>query len=105
MNQQQHQPPQPPPQVAQQPPPHPPQYAQPRPQVVVVDNGSSNAIAALASFFFPGLGQLIQGRVGAAFGFFCFWLFGIALCFVFIGIFFLPLVWIGSIIDAAKFRR
>lgn len=28
-----------------------------------------NAIAALASFFVPGLGQLIQGRVAEAFGF------------------------------------
>jgi hypothetical protein len=27
---------------------------------------TGNVIAALASFFFPGLGQLIQGRIGAA---------------------------------------
>jgi TM2 domain-containing membrane protein YozV len=28
---------------------------------------TSNVIAALASFFIPGLGQLLQGRLGAAF--------------------------------------
>lgn len=31
---------------------------------------SGNVIAALASFFFPGLGQLVQGRILAAFVFF-----------------------------------
>jgi TM2 domain-containing membrane protein YozV len=31
---------------------------------------SGNVIAALASFFIPGLGQLVQGRVLAALGFF-----------------------------------
>jgi TM2 domain-containing membrane protein YozV len=28
---------------------------------------TGNVIAALASFFIPGLGQLLQGRLGAAF--------------------------------------
>jgi len=31
---------------------------------------TGNVIAALASFFIPGLGQLLQGRVMAALGFF-----------------------------------
>ena len=31
---------------------------------------TGNVIAALVSFFIPGLGQLIQGRVLAAIGFF-----------------------------------
>jgi len=38
-----------------------------------------NLIAAIASFFIPGLGQLLQGRFVAALGFFvfsiCLWLF------------------------------
>lgn len=29
-----------------------------------------NVLAALASFFIPGLGQLLQGRLGAAIGYF-----------------------------------
>lgn len=32
--------------------------------------GAGNVIAALASFFIPGLGQLVQGRILAAFFFF-----------------------------------
>lgn len=32
--------------------------------------GAGNVIAALASFFIPGLGQLVQGRLIAAFFFF-----------------------------------
>jgi hypothetical protein len=31
---------------------------------------AGNVIAALCSFFVPGLGQLIQGRLGAAIGWF-----------------------------------
>jgi TM2 domain-containing membrane protein YozV len=58
---------------------------------------SGNVIAALASFFIPGLGQLTQGRVLAA-----------VLHFVVSGL--LWLVWLGwlghivSCIDAARWR-
>ena len=58
---------------------------------------TGNVIAALASFFIPGLGQLIQGRVFMA-----------LVMFVLAGI--LWFVWLGwiihlwSIIDAAKYR-
>ena len=58
---------------------------------------TGNVIAALVSFFIPGLGQLIQGRVLAALGFFI--LSGI------LWIFFLG--WIGHIlatIDAAIWK-
>jgi TM2 domain-containing membrane protein YozV len=64
----------------------------------VAGQGSTgNVIAALASFFIPGLGQLIQGRVFIA-----------LIMFVLAGA--LWLVWLGwiihlwSIIDAARFR-
>jgi TM2 domain-containing membrane protein YozV len=64
----------------------------------VAGQGSTgNVIAALASFFIPGLGQLIQGRPFVA-----------LLMFVLAGL--LWLVWLGwiihlwSIIDAARFR-
>ena len=58
---------------------------------------TGNVIAALASFFIPGLGQLIQGRVFIA-----------LVMFVLAGV--LWIVWLGwiihlwSIIDAARFR-
>jgi len=64
----------------------------------VAGQGSTgNVIAALASFFIPGLGQLIQGRPFVA-----------LLMFVLAAV--LWLVWLGwvihlwSIIDAARFR-
>lgn len=63
-----------------------------------------NVIAALCSFFIPGLGQLVQGRLFRA-----LWMF----VTVSVGYFFWPLiippvigflVHVWSIIDAAKFR-
>jgi TM2 domain-containing membrane protein YozV len=59
---------------------------------------SGNVIAALVSFFIPGLGQLIQGRILAAVVHFV--VSGL-LWFVFLG-------WLGHIvscIDAARWRR
>lgn len=59
---------------------------------------AGNVIAALASFFIPGLGQLLQGRVLKA-----------ALQFVLAGL--LWLIWMGwvihlwSIVDAATFKN
>jgi TM2 domain-containing membrane protein YozV len=59
---------------------------------------TANVIAALASFFIPGLGQLIQGRVFVA-----------LLMFVLAAV--LWIFWLGwlvhlwSIIDAARWRR
>lgn len=58
---------------------------------------AGNVIAALCSFFIPGLGQLIQGRIIKA-----------IIYFVFTGL--LWIIWMGwlphllSIIDAAKFK-
>jgi TM2 domain-containing membrane protein YozV len=58
---------------------------------------TGNVIAALASFFIPGLGQLVQGRVFMA-----------LVMFVLAGL--LWFIWLGwiihlwSIIDAARYR-
>lgn len=58
---------------------------------------AGNVIAALASFFIPGLGQLIQGRLLAA-----------LIQFVLAGV--LWIIWMGwvvhlwSIIDAARWK-
>jgi TM2 domain-containing membrane protein YozV len=101
-----------PPQAYHQPPP-PPVHVVVQPHMVqqtIVhnhvrrDRGASNAIAALASFFWPGLGQLIQGRVIAAVFHFCLFLVNIVLCFLIIGLITLPLCWIWCIVDAATYR-
>lgn len=64
----------------------------------MAERGSAgNVIAALASFFIPGLGQLVQGRVLAA-----------ILFFVFAGILWIFLLgWLihfWSVIDAAVWK-
>ncbi len=58
---------------------------------------TGNVIAALASFFIPGLGQLIQGRLLAAAIHF---VLATLLWFVLLG----WAVHIWSVVDAARFR-
>ncbi|GLX83460.1 hypothetical protein [Thalassotalea eurytherma] len=66
-----------------------------------------NVLAAICSFFISGLGQLVQGRIGAAVMFFLFTWVSYALAATGV-LFFMALpgfifhVW--SIIDAAKFK-
>ncbi|AZG33952.1 MAG: hypothetical protein V7771_05220 [Shewanella psychromarinicola] len=65
---------------------------------------AGNVLAAVASFFFPGLGQLLQGRILAALLFFCI----TAVCYFFF-VLVIPAIIGGlfhlwSIIDAAKFK-
>lgn len=56
-----------------------------------------NVLAALASFFIPGLGQLSQGRLGIAIVHF---VLACALWIIFMG----WIIHLWSIIDAAKFK-
>jgi len=63
----------------------------------VAQGSTGNVIAALVSFFIPGLGQLIQGRILAAIGFFLLSGF----------LWFFLLGWLGHIlatIDAAVWK-
>jgi TM2 domain-containing membrane protein YozV len=63
-----------------------------------MSSSAGNFIAALASFFIPGLGQLIQGRIIAALAFF---VISVGLWFIFLG-------WLGHIVaclEAAFWRR
>ncbi|MGX9462157.1 hypothetical protein ACWXWU_13090 [Shewanella sp. A14] len=65
---------------------------------------AGNVLAAVASLFFPGLGQLLQGRILAALLFFCI----TAVCYFFF-VLVIPAIVGGlfhlwSIIDAAKFK-
>lgn len=66
--------------------------------LMCAQGSTGNVIAALASFFVPGLGQLLQGRVLKA-----------LIMFVLAGVlWFFALGWIihlWSIIDAALFKR
>lgn len=58
---------------------------------------TGNVIAALASFFLPGLGQLIQGRLLRAAIFFVTWILAWCCCLGWI-----PQIW--SVVDAAIWR-
>lgn len=63
-----------------------------------------NVIAAICSIFFPGLGQLVQGRILAALLFFV----SIAICaatwFLIIPGVIGAIIYLWCIIDAAKFK-
>ncbi len=65
---------------------------------------AGNVIAALASFFIPGLGQLIQGRLLPAALFFIFAAGGYALWFLFIPLIVAAPVHLWAIIDAAIWK-
>lgn len=62
----------------------------------------SPALAALATFFIVGLGQLINGEVGKGIAFFLAAVVSGLLVFLIIGIFLLPIVWIWAIVDAYR---
>ncbi|MDN4501862.1 hypothetical protein QX776_05590 [Alteromonadaceae bacterium BrNp21-10] len=63
-----------------------------------------NVLAAICSFFIPGLGQLVQGRILPAILFFVAWAISWALVWVLIGWITLPIVYLWGIVDAAKFK-
>jgi TM2 domain-containing membrane protein YozV len=63
-----------------------------------------NVLAAICSFFIPGLGQLVQGRVLAAILFFVGMIISWALTWVVIGWALVPIVYIWCIVDAARYR-
>lgn len=65
---------------------------------------TGNVIAAIASFFIPGLGQLVQGRFLAAFLFFIITGIGYALWFLIIPAIIGGIAHLWSIIDAAKYQ-
>ncbi len=71
----------------------------------MAEQGSGgNVIAALCNIFFPGLGQLVQGRLMAAIAFFLAWVISGALIYVAVGFILLPIVYLWAIIDAARFK-
>ena len=64
---------------------------------------TGNVIAAVCSFFIPGLGQLVQGRILSAFIFFIFATIFWALSWLIFPIIFAALTHLWAIIDAARF--
>jgi TM2 domain-containing membrane protein YozV len=62
-----------------------------------------NVLAAICSFFIPGLGQLVQGRLLAAILFFVFASVFWALSWLIFPIAFALITHLWAIIDAAKF--
>jgi TM2 domain-containing membrane protein YozV len=60
----------------------------------------SPGLALLASFFLPGLGQLVNGQVGKGIAMFVAYLVSLAMIFVFIGVVLAPAIWIWSMADA-----
>ena len=63
-----------------------------------------NVIAAICNVFFPGLGQLVQGRILAAIFFFLGMAISWVLVWVAIGWRLVPIVYLWSIIDAARYK-
>ena len=71
----------------------------------MADQGSGgNVIAALCNIFFPGLGQLVQGRILAALLFAIFFFGGAALWFLVVPGIIAAIVYVWAIIDAARYR-
>ena len=65
---------------------------------------AGNILAAVASFFFPGLGQLLQGRILAALLFFSITVVGYFFAVLVVPLIIAVIFHLWSIIDAAKFK-
>ncbi|MCU8008666.1 hypothetical protein [Shewanella sp. SM87] len=65
---------------------------------------AGNVISAIASLFFPGLGQLLQGRIMAALLFFIITVVGYALWWLIVPAVIGAIFHLWSIIDAARFK-
>jgi TM2 domain-containing membrane protein YozV len=58
------------------------------------------ALAVIASFFLPGLGQFVNGQGGKGVVFLIAYIVSLVLILLFVGVFLAPIVWIWSMIDA-----
>lgn len=65
---------------------------------------AGNVLAAIASLFFPGLGQLVQGRILAAILFCIVTIVGYAMWWLMFPAIIGGIAHIWAVIDAAKFR-
>ena len=90
---------------------HAPMGTQANPQLAYTQQGyvavtqvapKSPGLALLASFFVPGLGQLINGQAGKGIVMFLLYAFSFVLMFLLIGFLTAPAVWIWSMVDAYR---
>ena len=65
-------------------------------------NAKNPGLAAVLSFVIVGLGQIYNGEIGKGILLIVLYVISIALCLVFIGYIFLPVIWIYGIYDAYK---
>lgn len=70
------------------------------PQPILVMTQKNAGMAAVLSFFFPGLGQIYNGQLLKGFLLSVAGVISGLLVWVFIGIILLPIVWIYGIVDA-----
>lgn len=70
------------------------------PAPVIVRAAKSPGVAAVLSFFFSGLGQIYNGRIGKGLGFMVLQFVNAGLMFVIIGFVTFPLTWIWGMVDA-----
>lgn len=71
---------------------------------VIQQSNSSQALPALVNIFLPGVGQLIQGRILAAFLWWLCMIVSSLFIFVFIGIITTPIVYFACIVEAAVYK-
>ena len=72
----------------------------------MAEQGSAgNVIAAICSIFFPGLGQLVQGRLISAAIFFIICLIGYALWWMIFPAIIAAVFHLWSVIDAANYKN
>lgn len=76
----------------------------PQAPIVIVNQGrESQAVPAIANFFVPGLGHLIQGLTGEGTLYFVAFLAALASVFFCVGFVLVPIVVIAAVVDAARF--
>ncbi|MDG2364220.1 MAG: hypothetical protein ABGX28_02995 [Methylococcales bacterium] len=67
-------------------------------------SSGGNVLAAICSFFIPGLGQLVQGRILPAILFFVGMAVSWVLVWIAIGWILVPVVYLWCIVDAARYQ-
>ncbi len=80
------------------PPPPPPGYGQP--MVYQQVQAHSAALGVIASFFVPGLGSMLNEKVGKGIGILVSYIVAVALCLVLVGFVLAPAVWIWGMVAA-----
>jgi TM2 domain-containing membrane protein YozV len=78
----------------------PPAAGHAAPAAHLVPSAKQPVISLVLSFVFCGLGQIYNGEVGKGVGFMVAWLVSVVLCFLLIGLFLLPVIFIWNLVDA-----